>query len=66
MDEEGLLATANRGEPLVVAIGRQQGPAAGNAISELVIGGKYRTIDLTRFGIERILNNRPLFEKNVI
>ena len=46
--------------------GLQQGPAAGNAISELVIDGRYKTIDLTRFGFERIRNNRPLFEKNVI
>lgn len=46
--------------------GLQQGPAAGNAIAELVVSGGFRAIDLTRFGIERILNNRPLFEKNVI
>ncbi|MCA3561666.1 MAG: FAD-binding oxidoreductase [Aestuariivirga sp.] len=46
--------------------GLQQGPAAGNAISELVIDGRYKTIDLTRFGFARIRNNRPLFEKNVI
>jgi len=46
--------------------GLQQGPAAGNAISELVIDRRYKTIDLTRFGFERIRNNQPLFEKNVI
>lgn len=46
--------------------GLQQGPAAGNAISELVIDGRYKTIDLARFGFERIRNNQPLFEKNVI
>jgi FAD-dependent oxidoreductase domain-containing protein 1 len=46
--------------------GLQQGPAAGNAISELVIDGRYKTIDLTRFGFARIRNNQPLFEKNVI
>lgn len=46
--------------------GLQQGPAAGNAIAELVIEGKYRTIDLARFGYERIRNKAPLFEKNVI
>jgi len=46
--------------------GLQQGPAAGNAISELVIDGRYRTIDLTRFGYDRIRRNAPLFEKNVI
>ncbi len=46
--------------------GLQQGPAAGNAIAELIIHGGYRTIDLTRFGYERVMRNEPLFEKNVI
>ena len=46
--------------------GLQQGPASGNAIAELVIHGGYRTIDLARFGYERIAHNQPLFEKNVI
>jgi glycine/D-amino acid oxidase-like deaminating enzyme len=46
--------------------GLQQGPASGNAIAELIVHGGYRTIDLARFGYERILNNAPLFEKNVI
>ncbi|MFN4141025.1 NAD(P)/FAD-dependent oxidoreductase [Aestuariivirga sp.] len=46
--------------------GLQQGPASGNAIAELVVHGGYRTIDLTRFGYERIVRNAPLFEKNVI
>ena len=46
--------------------GLQQGPAAGNAIAELVIDGRYKTIDLARFGFDRIRNNQPLFEKNVI
>ena len=46
--------------------GLQQGPASGNAIAELIVHGSYRTIDLTRFGYERILRNAPLFEKNVI
>ncbi len=46
--------------------GLQQGPAVGNAIAELIIHGIYRTIDLTRFGYERIQRNQPLFEKNVI
>jgi FAD-dependent oxidoreductase domain-containing protein 1 len=46
--------------------GLQQGPAAGNAIAELIMHGTYRTIDLTRFGYQRIARNEPLFEKNVI
>ena len=46
--------------------GLQQGPASGNAIAELIVHGGYRTIDLRRFGYERIARNEPLFEKNVI
>ena len=46
--------------------GLQQGPAAGNAIAELIMHGTYHTIDLTRFGYERIVRGEPLFEKNVI
>jgi glycine/D-amino acid oxidase-like deaminating enzyme len=46
--------------------GLQQGPAAGNAIAELIVHGTYRTIDLSRFGYDRIARNEPLFEKNVI
>ncbi|WP_373505020.1 NAD(P)/FAD-dependent oxidoreductase [Aestuariivirga sp.] len=46
--------------------GFQQGPAAGNAVSELIMHGAYRTIDLNRFGYERIALKEPLFEKNVI
>ena len=46
--------------------GLQQGPGAGNAIAELIIHGAYRTIDLERFGFERIRRKAPLFERNVI
>jgi glycine/D-amino acid oxidase-like deaminating enzyme len=46
--------------------GLQQAPAAGNAIAERIIHGAYRTIDLGRFGYERIAAGRPLMEVNVI
>jgi len=46
--------------------GLQQSPAAGRAIMELVAHGGFRSIDLTRFGIERILEGRPLKERNVV
>ncbi|MGB9142386.1 MAG: FAD-binding oxidoreductase [Aestuariivirga sp.] len=46
--------------------GLQQGPAAGNAIAELIIHGTYRTIDLARLGYDRVARKEPLFEKNVI
>jgi len=45
--------------------GIQQGPATGNAISELIIHGRYQTIDLKRLGVERIAAKQPLFEKNI-
>jgi sarcosine oxidase len=46
--------------------GLQQSPAAGRAVSELIVAGGFRTLDLTRFGIERILEGRPLKERNIV
>lgn len=46
--------------------GLQQGYAAGRALAELILDGHFSSIDLSRFGIERVIANRPLFELNVI
>jgi FAD-dependent oxidoreductase domain-containing protein 1 len=46
--------------------GVQQAAAAGRALAELIIDGRYQTIDLTRFGYERIARREPLLERNVI
>lgn len=46
--------------------GLQQGPAAGRGVSELIIHGGFRTLDLTEVGYERIIENRPFLEKAVI
>jgi FAD-dependent oxidoreductase domain-containing protein 1 len=46
--------------------GAQQAAAAGRAVAELIVHGAYQTIDLTRLGYERIVNNAPLPERNVI
>lgn len=46
--------------------GMQQSPAVGRALSELIIHGGFRTLDLSRMGWQRILNNRPIIERNVV
>src|SRR5690606_11553077 len=46
--------------------GMQQSPAVGRALSELIVYGGYRTLDLTRLGWRRILEHEPIIEKNVV
>lgn len=46
--------------------GAQQGAAAGRAIAELIVHGRFVTADLARLGYGRIAAGRPLLERNVI
>ena len=46
--------------------GLQQAPAVGRGLAELIIHGAYRAIDLSPLGYERIAENRPLRELNVV
>lgn len=46
--------------------GLQQGPATGRGVSELIVYGEYRSLDLSEVGFERIVENRPFLEKAVI
>ncbi|XP_068730783.1 FAD-dependent oxidoreductase domain-containing protein 1-like [Montipora capricornis] len=46
--------------------GVMQSPAAGRAVSEIILDGGFRTIDLTALGFERFLTNEPVREKNII
>jgi len=45
--------------------GVQQAPAVGRAIAELIVHGKYLTLDLSDLGFARIPEGRALLEKNV-
>lgn len=46
--------------------GLQQAPAVGRGLSELIVHGGYRSLDLTPLGADRIAENRPLIEENVV
>ncbi|MBM3572295.1 MAG: FAD-binding oxidoreductase [Alphaproteobacteria bacterium] len=46
--------------------GIQQSPATGRAVAELIRHGRFLTIDLTRFGYERIARGDKLMEVNVV
>ncbi|MGH6880391.1 NAD(P)/FAD-dependent oxidoreductase [Hypericibacter sp.] len=46
--------------------GLQQSPAIGRALSEMILEGGFKSIDLTRFGYERVAKNQPLAELNVV
>jgi glycine/D-amino acid oxidase-like deaminating enzyme len=46
--------------------GVQQAPAVGRALSELVAFGAFRTLDLSAFGWQRVIEGRPLRELNVV
>ena len=46
--------------------GLQQSPAMGRGVSELIAYGEYRSLDLSPFSWDRIVENRPIVEKAVI
>jgi glycine/D-amino acid oxidase-like deaminating enzyme len=46
--------------------GIQQAPAVGRGIAELVVHGRYRTLDLGDLSYDRVPANKKLLEHNVI
>ncbi len=46
--------------------GIQQSPAVGEAISEIILDGRSHTIDLQDLSFDRIINNQPVLERNVV
>jgi FAD-dependent oxidoreductase domain-containing protein 1 len=42
--------------------GLQKGPAIGRAMTELLLYGEYRTLDLSRMSYQRVIDNEPLVE----
>lgn len=46
--------------------GLQQSPAVGRGLAELIVKGRYTSLDLADLGHDRIVARRPLLERNVI
>jgi FAD-dependent oxidoreductase domain-containing protein 1 len=46
--------------------GLQQSPAVGRGVAEWIVEGRYRSLDLTPLAFDRLLEDRPLLELNVI
>jgi len=46
--------------------GLQHAPGVGRGIAELIVDGEYRTLDLSPLSFDRILDQKPLIEINVI
>ncbi len=46
--------------------GMQQAPAAGRGVAELILRGRFETLDLAPLGFQRLIEGRPLTESIVI
>jgi glycine/D-amino acid oxidase-like deaminating enzyme len=46
--------------------GLMHAPAIGRALSELIVDGRFETIDLSRLGYQRVLEGRPCLEVGII
>ena len=46
--------------------GLQHSPAAGRAITELILDGKFTTLDLSKFSFDRVIRNEPYTELAII
>ncbi|NXN81411.1 FXRD1 protein, partial [Bombycilla garrulus] len=70
-DQNGVLGPHPRLENMFLAAGfsghgLQHAPAAGRAVAELVLKGRYETLDLRRLGWDRLVDGEPLPEHGVV
>lgn len=70
-DHNGLVGPWPGIDNLLVATGfsghgMQQAPAVGRGLAELIVHGRYTTLDLTPLSPDRIARGEPLLERNVI
>lgn len=46
--------------------GLQQAPSVGRAMTELILDGRFTTLDLSRLSYQRVIDNAPLHEAGII
>ena len=46
--------------------GIQMSPAAGRAVSEIILDGESHSIDLTKLSFQRVLNHKPYGERLIV
>lgn len=46
--------------------GMMHAPGIGRGLAELILHGRYRTLDLSRLGYERVVEGRPYAERGII
>ena len=46
--------------------GLQHAPAVGRAMAELLLDGRFTTLDLSRFSYQRVIDNAPLAETAIV
>lgn len=70
-DHNAILGTVDGHPGLYLATGfsghgLQQSPAVGRGLAELIVHGAWRSLDLSALSHERIAQERPVLEKNVV
>lgn len=71
MDANAIVGRLPPYENIVVATGFsghgiQQAPAVGRGLAELILNGRWVTLDLSPLGYERVAAGRPIVERNVV
>jgi glycine/D-amino acid oxidase-like deaminating enzyme len=71
LDQNAIVGPLGGFDNLLVATGfsghgLQQAPAIGRGLAELVVHGRYVSLDLSPLGYARIAEGRPLVEENVV
>ncbi|KAK1137190.1 hypothetical protein K0M31_001714 [Melipona bicolor] len=70
-DKNGIIGVHPYYQNLIFATGFsghgiQQSPAVGRAISELIVDGEFKTLDLSNLDFKRIIYSKPMCEVNIV